>query len=386
MARILFVQPSIQPPGGGNGVAAWMLQAIVPEHDITLLTWRTVDFDAVNRFFGTSLRRQDASLRQVSGAWRLALDHLPSPMALMKSAVLTQTAARLPDTFDLAISANNEGDFGRPNIQYIHYPTFTRPRPLADMRWYHHPAFLLDIYYSVPDRMMRLSRERMLAARTLANSDWTGRAFTARHGGPAETLYPPIATSFPDVPWSERENAFVAIGRISPEKKYGRILEIIAGVRRAHPGVRLHVVGSREPGWRCRRMIRRLRQYPWVTLHLDLSRDELVRLITSSRYGIHAMEDEHFGMGPAELVAGGCLTWVHNSGGQVEILRGDPRFTYGTADEAIAKISGMMSDSDSQSEVRASLREHMRIYSVDRFQDRIRAVVSEVLAATRPPS
>ena len=32
MKRVLLVQPSMQPPGGGNGVAAWVLQALVAEH------------------------------------------------------------------------------------------------------------------------------------------------------------------------------------------------------------------------------------------------------------------------------------------------------------------------------------------------------------------
>ena len=27
MKRVLLVQPSVQPPGGSNGVAAWVLQA-----------------------------------------------------------------------------------------------------------------------------------------------------------------------------------------------------------------------------------------------------------------------------------------------------------------------------------------------------------------------
>jgi len=386
MARILFVQPSMQPPGGGNGVAAWMLQAIVAEHDVTLLTWRTVDFDAINRFYGTSLRREDVSRRQVARPWRIALDRVPLPMALMKSAIIASAASTLNEPFDIAMSANNEADYGRPNIQYIHYPTFIRPRPLVDIRWYHHPTVVLDVYYWLADRMLRFSRERMLAGRTLVNSDWTGRAFVRRHGGATETLYPPIATSFPDVPWAERQNAFVAIGRISPEKKYERILQIVAGVRRTHPGMRLHVIGSREPGWYCGRMIRQLRQHDWVTVHLDVPRHELVRLITSNRYGIHGMDEEHFGIGPAELVAGGCLTWVPNSGGQVEILRADPRFTYDDVDDAVTKILGMMSDDDSQRVVRAALRERTREFSVDHFQERVRGVVRELLAATRRPS
>ena len=30
--RVLLVQPSLQPPGGGNGVAAWVLQSLVGVH------------------------------------------------------------------------------------------------------------------------------------------------------------------------------------------------------------------------------------------------------------------------------------------------------------------------------------------------------------------
>ena len=59
MRRILLVQPSMQPPGGGNGVAAWMLQALVSEHRVTVLSWRPVEVDPINRFFGTRLRASD---------------------------------------------------------------------------------------------------------------------------------------------------------------------------------------------------------------------------------------------------------------------------------------------------------------------------------------
>ena len=56
MKRVLLVQPSLQPPGGGNGVAAWVLQALVAEHRVTVLSWRPVEIEPINRFFGTHLR------------------------------------------------------------------------------------------------------------------------------------------------------------------------------------------------------------------------------------------------------------------------------------------------------------------------------------------
>jgi len=41
--RLLFVQPSLQPPGGGNGVAAWMLQALKDDYDITVVRMTASD-------------------------------------------------------------------------------------------------------------------------------------------------------------------------------------------------------------------------------------------------------------------------------------------------------------------------------------------------------
>ena len=32
--RILIVQRSLSPPGGGNAVAAWMVHALAGEHDV----------------------------------------------------------------------------------------------------------------------------------------------------------------------------------------------------------------------------------------------------------------------------------------------------------------------------------------------------------------
>ena len=54
---VLLIQPSLQPPGGGNGVAAWMLQALADVHRVTVLTWTPVDVESINRFFGTTLTR-----------------------------------------------------------------------------------------------------------------------------------------------------------------------------------------------------------------------------------------------------------------------------------------------------------------------------------------
>jgi len=92
--RILLVQPSIAPPGGGNLVAAWMLQALRDEHRATLLSWEPPNLAACNRFFGTSLGAGDFELRLASRIARRVGALTPVPLALMKHGLLLRQARR----------------------------------------------------------------------------------------------------------------------------------------------------------------------------------------------------------------------------------------------------------------------------------------------------
>ena len=44
---------------------------------------------------------------------------------------------RVSAGFDVLFGVHNETDYGRRGIQYVHYPTYLRPRPEVDLRWYH---------------------------------------------------------------------------------------------------------------------------------------------------------------------------------------------------------------------------------------------------------
>lgn len=47
---ILSAQPALEPPGGGNLAACWMLDALRNEHQLGVLTWQPPDVDECNRF------------------------------------------------------------------------------------------------------------------------------------------------------------------------------------------------------------------------------------------------------------------------------------------------------------------------------------------------
>jgi glycosyltransferase involved in cell wall biosynthesis len=155
-------------------------------------------------------------------------------------------------------------------------------------------------------------------------------------------------------------------------------LEIVAGVREQIPEVRLHIVGTPDDRRYARRVAARARAAGFL-VHQNLSRAQLVDLVAHQRYGIHGMAEEHFGMAPAELVRAGCIVWVPNGGGQVEIVA-DPRLTYDSVEDAIAKIVRTLRDPAEQAALRAHLAARAPLFSAERFMREIRAAVIEAAA------
>ena len=378
MKRVLLVQPSLQPPGGGNGVAAWVLQALVPDHQVTVLSWRPVEIEPINRFFGTHLRPGDFNTLLVPRPWTYIPDRLPVPATLLKLALVMRYTRRVSDNFDVIFGVYNETDYGRRGIQYIHFPTYLRPRPAVDLRWYHWPAAGLELYYRLADRIAGFSMDRLRANLTLVNSNWTGAHVRRFLGVDTRTLYPPVVDPAPPPPWSERRNGFLAIGRISPEKEYERLMRILARVRAHHPDITLTIIGTWD---------RHTRAYfgelaalatslgSWITIRQDLSRDAVRGLMAAHRYGIHGMREEHFGMAPAELMRAGQIVWVPRGGGQMEIVGEEPALMYDTDDDAVEKISTVLASPAEQSRLRELLAARSPMFSTDRFVREVREIV-----------
>ena len=97
------------------------------------------------------------------------------------------------------------------------------------------------------------------------------------------------------------------------------------------------------------------RHSEWVTVHENVSPAELEQLAGQSRYGIHAKRDVHFGMVPAEMVRAGCIVFVFDDGGRVEIVGAEDRLRYYSVSDAVEKIVGVPEDESAQTELRAVL-------------------------------
>jgi glycosyltransferase involved in cell wall biosynthesis len=356
-----------------------MLQALTATDRVTVLSWEPIDVPPINRFFGTSLGASDFDTVVVPRTWRFAPDRLPVPAALLRSALLMRYTRRLCDGFDVIVGAHNETDFGRRGIQYVNYPTYLRPRPDVDYRWYHRAPWLLESYYRIADRVADFSVERMKRNLTLANSQWTAARIKRFLGVDAQTLYPPVTDLGAQLPWTERRTGFLALGRISREKEYERSMRILAKVRRHVPNLTFTIVGTVDR--HASRYMTELRHLArslgsWIDFRQNLSRDQLRAIVQSHRYGIHGMREEHFGMAPAEMVHAGCIVWVPRGGGQIEIVGDEPGLLYASEDEAAEKITRVLGSASEQVRMREHLAVQSQMFGADRFMADIRSIVA----------
>lgn len=377
--KVLLIQPSLQPPGGGNGVAAWMMQALKEDYHVAVLTYWPIDLIAINRYYGTTLTPEDFTAHCFASSivYRI-LDQLSPSLSLLKTSLLLRKGKQIQSAYDILISVNNEADFGRRGIQYVHFPWAYHPRPQVELRWYHLSPAIVDAYYWLCVRLSGFSFARMKQNLTLVNSNWTAAKVTARHGIGSVTLYPPVPGVFPTIPWREKEDGFVCIGRISPEKELDKIIDILAAVRAQGRATHLHIIGTPDKTNYYAHIRRRVQENAaWISLNEHLSREELVQLVAQHRYGIHGMSEEHFGMAVAEIVQGGCIVFVPQGGGQVEIIGDQEQLRYRTADEAVTKITQVLDSAELQQTMRSHLASRKTLFSIDTFLQQFRRIVQE---------
>lgn len=382
--RFLVVASTLRATGGGDHLSAVALEALVDAGEVTLVQWGEPDFDEVNRLFGTSLRRDALTVVRPGALFRGVVALLPFHLDLLRKAILFRMMRRSAGRYDAVVSLMNEIDVGAPAIQYVHYPWGLLPRPESDLRWYHF-EWLLAIYYALVRQVIGIDERRVATNLTLVNSSWTGARFAERYRGASSVvLHPPVAPPPPGLPWTERENRFVAIGRISPEKRLEDAIEIVERLRARGHDATLSIVGIRDDAAYRARIAQFASSRGWVTLHERVPADALQQLLARSRYGIHAMRGEHFGIAVAQLAAGGCLPFVQRDGGPAEIV-GDARLTFDSVDEAVERADAVLRSDALQLELRRALEGAAERFGTARFRARLLREFDHWIAARGLP-
>jgi len=368
MARVAVLHNTLDGRGGADAVCLHVCEALQAAHDVTLFTLSRSSLSDLNALFDT-----DADVRVHrplgTGAVCRAFDRLPDrygPQLAARSVLLRRLFAPHAATFDAAVSTANEFDLPLPSLQYVHFPQF-------NLR--HAPAGETPRLDSLWSRLAGVGDRTLPAdARLLANSAWTADAVEAIYGRRPGVLFPPVDPVPNPRPWAERERGVVVLGRLAPDKRPLRAIDVVDGVRARGHDLHLHLVGSTSTIYAdyARRVATAAADRDYVHLDRDASRERVAELLATHRYGLNCKPTEHFGMAVAEYVAAGMVAFAPDAGGQREVLDGHSDRLFGSTADAVATISAALAGDD-----RPTLPRDR--YASDRFHAAIRAGVAAVL-------
>lgn len=381
LPRIAVVHPCLEEGGGSEACAFWILEALKTEYAVSLITSGSVDFFLLNSFYGT--RVLPSEVRVIS----LPLPFIWKRFDATRGYRVARFSRKASTRFDLMISAYNVMDFQKKGIQFIGDFSFNDQlrRDFLDSRGnrisrIYDDSPLRRAYIHLAEKLSGVTFGGWRDNLTIANSYWTQEILRRNYHLDAPVIYPPVPSNFPVVPWDEKEDGFVFMGRLSPEKQIDKILQILGDVRQRGYPVHLHLCGKTEDP-KYGRLLNRLCSplSDWVHLDGPVSGDEKMRCLISHRYGISARPNEPFGISVAELVNAGAIVWVPNGGGQREIVD-CPDLVYDSCNEAADKIASVLGSKIRQDALRHHLMRRQRDFSNEIFTAHVRSMIRAFLA------
>jgi glycosyltransferase involved in cell wall biosynthesis len=262
---------------------------------------------------------------------------------------------------------------------YVHSPAFNlrhtpEPHGVSGAKF--------EAFDYLLSRLAGFSDAALTSDLVVTNSSWTQDLVDRTYDRQGTVVPPPVLTD--DIerrPWSEREPGFVTVGRVAPDKRTKRCVEIIDGVHEEIPEAHLHLVGPEsdvEGGY-----VEEVREMAGAREYVQyeglVSRERLTELLASHRYGLHGKENEHFGITVAEFVAVGMIPFVAHGGGQTELLNGQSALVYGSRSAAVEQILEVMNGERDSHALKSALPDIDTEYGQKRFQQEISEQVLRVL-------
>lgn len=378
--RVAVVHPQLLPGGGSEVGAMWTIQALLADHRVTLVTMGRPDLAALDRGCGTTVEAAGIEVRSLPIPWGLG-----KRFDALRGVRLERYCRRHAGEFDLVISAYNVMDLGVPGVQYVVDFSFD-----DDLRREVHAesgAASGLLYADSPVRSAYIALARSLSGRsgegwkrnrTLAVSDWVRGLLHDRFAVDSTVLYPPVSAAPAAIPWGEREDGFVVIGRLVPEKGLPQVIDILAEVRKVKP-VHLHILGRPVRAAYAREIERLcLAHESWVRLEGEKYGPDKEAFLAGHKYGLSGCRGEAFGIAVAEMVVSGAIVWVPDGGGQTEIAA-HRALVYGGRDEAVGRILSVITDPAREADLRRHLEARSAAFSSSRFASEVRAIVGDVL-------
>jgi glycosyltransferase involved in cell wall biosynthesis len=356
----------------------WILQSLCQEYRVDLLTRGGWDLDDLNLCAGTNIQREDLGI----------ILHPPLTPTINTTGgalwhgVFLRCCRQFAPKYDLCITASRILDWGVPSINF-----------LSDVAWNRALQERFDCPEARPIngllRKASFALGRWIAGSSgrvpaqydilVANSQWTAGISSEYCKVPPVVIYPAVSGAAAQIPWNQRENSFLCLGRISPEKQIERAMAILDQVRILGHAIQMHLVGTGDDDaylGQIKQLCEARRE--WVLFHVPLYGEDKLKLLARCRYGLNACSREAFGIATAEFMKSGILPFVPQEGAQAEIVQ-ERELIYQDIEDAALKIDALLRSETRQQELHQAMLRRGAEFTPERFCQAVRDLVSRVL-------
>lgn len=199
------------------------------------------------------------------------------------------------------------------------------------------------------------------------NSNYTAGMFYDYFGKKLHVVNPPntVEQYVPEIIF-KKEKSVLFLSRITPPKKVEKVIDLA----RMHTDFTFYIIGAvsienKEYLENIKKTIGAL-GLKNVVIFENLSHLEVIKYLTLCEYYVFFAENEHFGITSVEAILFGCIPFVHDSGGQREIVNIDElRFTYDTMESSFARLVGK--NKEDKEILLKSLNEHVENFKEEVF-------------------
>jgi len=375
MKKIAIVNPELGY-AGPDAVAIWMIEALKNKYDLTLITTVSPNLNKLNKFFNSSLDDK-IKVKQI---------YLPkflrntSRTRLLKLHLLMRYCKKHKDNYDLFISSYGEMDFGKKGIQYIHYPEVNTEAKLVLKSNFYKESLRRKIYQKLGFMISRYSKENVKSNLTFVNSQWTKEVVDKLYEIESRVVYPPVQDDFEKIDWNDKKDGFVFIGRISPDKRPLEMIKVLKKIREQGYDIHIHILGNEGLD---KSYVERVKQEgkknEWVLYEGKVSRAKLRNIVSHHKYGVSGKKYEHFGIAIAEMINAGCIVFVNDNGGQIEIIGKNEDLIFHSDEDLVNKIIRVLNDKSFQDALQEGLLIQRKKYTNEDFMNDIRRIVRHFL-------
>jgi glycosyltransferase involved in cell wall biosynthesis len=251
--------------------------------------------------------------------------------------------------YEKIISASGEIVNKKKVYQFIHHPFFSLNiinYLSLGIRFYEFHKLLIRFILTFTCRIIfRINKVNLSKNITFTNSKWSADKYKTTYNitnnvfynYPTFTLKKNTNISFNK--FEERENNFIILGRVTPDKKIHDVIKLFNKICEKFKSLnlKLTIIGP-TPDTIYLNKCKNLSKNNNIFFTGFISENEKENILNNSKYGLHLFYNEHFGMAPCEMQNHNILVFVNKGGGIIEFIDNkNQQFT--NYDELIDKIS-----------------------------------------------